>query len=169
MNKINIKNENKVIKYTINMLIINLLLLFSYIFIGLILRKSNMFFRGWINIICFLAGCCIIFLTIIIVNYYLHTIMKKSLFQKGLTVVSTIISIIITPIIIWLMILIAAFNYAPEHSVYEHERNLIVKVRAYGFHHTIVDYYEPVNFIIMKKSNIESEMYDGSYDRYSRG
>ncbi len=49
----------------------------------------------------------------------------------------------------------------------QYDRRLIAKV-SMGFNHSTVYYYEPVNFMIMRKTSILEEMYDGPYDKYDR-
>ena len=60
-----------------------------------------------------------------------------------------------------------AFTYEPEHIIDTEGKKIIAKVVT-SVHHTNVDFYEPVNLFLMKGSNINSEIYNGCYDRYKK-
>lgn len=162
-------SDNKENIFLKSLLFLSIITLFIclYNLINYFLYENNLIFRGWIDKLYFFAGCSFIFLVIIVINFYLYKLMKKSYIQKFLSVLSTMASIFITPILIMWMMFIYAFTSYPEHTVYEHSRYLIAKVST-GFHHSTVSYYEPVNFMIMRKTSIPEEMYDGSYDKYDR-
>ncbi|SCJ60476.1 Uncharacterised protein [uncultured Clostridium sp.] len=142
------------------------------IFIGLytglkfLLNKNSLLLRGWVDNLYYFLVFTFIFLTIIAINYYFNKVMKKSTLQKILTIILIIGSISITPMLLAWMMFIYGFNSVSEHNVYDYNRQLIVQVSSCGFHHMKVEYYDPINFIIMKKSEIADEMYDGAYDRY---
>lgn len=153
---------------SLSLISILIILIFLYNFFKLILYTNDILFRGWVEQLYFLLGWLSVFLPIILINYFLYKVMKKSRSQKVITVLTTVVSVIIIPILLFGMVFAYAFTSFSEHRVYEHNRDLIARVESIGMHHTEVTYYEPINFLVMKKSDIESEMYDGSYDRYDR-
>ncbi|QEK13038.1 hypothetical protein FQB35_12320 [Crassaminicella thermophila] len=159
------KSINKNIAY---IAFINIIVITLYKIVGAIIEKSNLLFRGWVDIVYMINllvfTIIIIVFTNIFLSYKLYSKIKNTIWKDALNV----IFVVIVGIVIMTGYFIFAFSYEPEHIVYEKNQKVIAKVVPLGFHHINVDFYEPVNIFFMRKSNIPSKAYDGSYDIYEK-
>jgi len=150
---------NKIVTY---ILLINIIGITVYNIGGAIALKWDLVFRGWIYILYMINIFFFIATGIVIVNIF----RRSKIYSKVSKIISTVITGIVVFIGCWYVLLTFVFTYSPEHIVYEENQKVIAKVVPFGFHHTRVDFYEPVNIFLMRRSNIPSKTYDGSYDMY---
>lgn len=148
---------------------IDILLIILYNIEKVTLSKNKLIFRGWVDItyqlsIILLIMMCIIFINIclrvlfdlIIKNFSIKNFLKK--LSKGIMIIFIIICFLLGSLNIGL-------HYYPEHTIYIEKKIIIAKVGP-SFLYTTVNFYEPVNLFLMKRSAIPSETYEGGYDKY---
>ncbi|MBM7868723.1 hypothetical protein JOC70_000192 [Clostridium pascui] len=164
--------KGKVFKYMAYIAIINIVLIILYLTSRIVINKWHLALRGWVGILYMTNIIVLAVISIMFINKLLslnlYSKIKNAVMQKTIKVISLVITAIIIISTCLYGLLLFSFTYAPEHVVYHDSQKVIAKVSSYGFHHSRVDFYEPINLFFMRKSNIESEIYDGSYDRYKK-
>lgn len=164
--------KSKVFKYTPYTAILNIVLIILYLISRSVINKWDLVLRGWVDILYMASIIALAVISIIFINTLLflnlYPKIRNAVTQKTIKVISLVITTIIIISTCLYGLLLFSFTYAPEHVVYYESQKVIAKVSPYGFHYSKVDFYEPINLFFMKKSNIESEIYDGSYDRYKK-
>ncbi|MCY6354331.1 hypothetical protein [Clostridium sp. ZS2-4] len=162
--------KKRVNKNSVYIVLINIIIIISYKIGNTIVAKLDLLFRGWIDILYMINVLSFIITIIVSINIFLcskeYSKIKDSIIKNALKIISSIVTAIIVTICCVEGLFILAFFYEPEHIIYEQNQKVIAKVVPHGFHHTQIDFYEPVNIFLMRKSNIPSKIYDGSYDIY---
>jgi hypothetical protein len=140
---------------------INIIIIAAYKIGRTIAAKSDLLFRGWIDNLCMINILILTVMIIVLINIFLcsnlYSKIKDDVTKNAFKAISTLITVVIIFIVCNYGYIAFAFLYAPEHIVYTQDQKLIAKEDRYLFH-TFVNYYEPVNIFLMKKSNVKSEM-----------
>ncbi|WFD09630.1 hypothetical protein [Tepidibacter hydrothermalis] len=163
---------NKNNKLLLICIITEIIIFITYKLLENIGHSRELIFRSWIENTYMFSN---FFLVIaIIVLFWWFLILKTDLKIKNnkLKVLLQTLFAVIFGVAIVLICLYGMFacsySYKTEHLIYKENQNVIARVEPEGFHHTVVNFYIPVNIFFMKESDIESEMYDGSYDKYEQ-
>lgn len=160
------KDKGMTLKWMLIMLGINSAFMYLYRQIRYLLAQNGLILRVWTFNIYYFVYAVNIVLLILIVMYLLSCIMGKSIAHRIFGGIACIITLLLGYFMYFFIMWGYAIDYDHEYEVFEHNRNLIASVGDYGMHHTIITYYEPINFIIMKTTDIENEIYDGCFDDY---
>ena len=164
-----IKNRYK--KITAWIMLANVIFILLYKIIRSIVATRNYLFRGWVDSLFIGNVMFLIILAAISINLFLssklYSKIKNVIMKSSLKIISTIVMLIIVIVCCLGGAIVFMLTYAPEHIIDNGGKRIIAKVGP-SFLDTTVNYYEPVNILLMKKSNIESETYKGGYDRYEK-
>ena len=151
------KKSQKVIKSIIGLSIALDLIFFIA---RAILLNYGILFRNVVLTSVYLNNTILVIAIIINLNI---SIGKRS---KKVVSVTSFISIIILPIILFYMFFIYVFTIDEESVCYQ-EGKKVVAVSAGGLrHHSFVVFYEPINFAMMKSASLDGFSFDGSRDYY---
>ena len=154
MEEIKFYTKNKLIKLILSMIILDILIIIFYK-IGNVLMGATYTYHSWVDVV-YVAICSRI-LTLVVLLLRIKT--NKNCWIKLVLDILLGFTIVIS---LFIGYFIVVFTYTPEHR----DGIYIAQVNAGLGHHTRIDYYEDINIFIMKRANKESEIYDGSYDRY---
>ena len=143
---------------------INIIIIILYNIVSKILEKWDLLFRGWID---FIYTINLLVLPIIVI-VFIYEFLNSKLRNKVLKIIITLI--VTTTIIIYTLygFVFFALSWPQEHIVYEQNQKVIAMVYPIGLHETGIYFYEPVNIFFMRKSNLPSKFYEGSYDIYKK-
>lgn len=149
-------------KIVIYIICANIIAITAYKIGGFIIAKSNLVFRVWIDelyVICMLllSIMIIVFINILLCSK-VYTKIKNINIQDLLKVISTVIMTISIPIVLLCGLFISSFSLGSERIVYKENQKLIARDTADGFDDITVDFFEPLNIFVMKKSNVRSEI-----------
>ncbi|MDU6113290.1 MAG: hypothetical protein E6649_02690 [Paeniclostridium sordellii] len=164
-------NKIKIYIVTFFVILINLSIICLYK-LGLYLTKGKgLVYRSWINEMYAINIIILVIATLIFIGELLR---RKSKIIKSIKDKLEIFNLIYYYIfflaiifILWISLFWISFEFTPEHIVYKDNKKVIAQVNS-CLTKTRVEFFEPINNIFMKKTNIEGICYRGSYDIYDR-
>lgn len=159
-------NKIKIHIVTFFVILINLSIICLYK-LGLYLTKGKgLVYRSWINEMYAINIIILVIATLIFIGELLR---RKSKIIKSIKDKLEIFNLIYYYILFLVIIFILwiSFEFTPEHIVYKENKKVIAQVNS-CLTTTRVEFFEPINNIFMKKTNIEGICYRGSYDIYDR-
>ena len=164
-------NKIKIHIVTFFVILINLSIICLYK-LGLYLTKGKgLVYRSWINEMYAINIIILVIATLIFIGELLR---RKSKILKSIKDKLEIFNLIYYYIlflaiifILWISLFWISFEFTPEHIVYKDNKKVIAQVNS-CLTKTRVEFFEPINNIFMKKTNIEGICYRGSYDIYDR-
>lgn len=142
---------------------INILIEITHFSLSNILSHNEIYFRKVVMDFIYLNRLILIIMLtslgcIIIVKKY-----KENLFKRILCLV---LGIMLSIYIFHIMILSYAFSVESEAFTYRHGTPYIAVTESHGLHNTNIVFYQYINLLMMKPSNVEGFMYKGSYNCY---
>lgn len=152
-------------KYKINKIVIaiNILIEILYLILSKILLYNEIYFRKVVMDFMYLNRLILIIILIRLVVKIILKRYKEIVFKQVLSLISVIV---LSLYIVFIMLMSYAFSVKEEAFAYRQGKEYIAVSEPYGFHHTNIVFYEYINPVMMKTSNIDGFMYDGSFNCY---
>ncbi len=144
-------------------IIINILLEITYLILSKTLIHHNVQLRQWVISAVYLNRFIFV---IVLASLVTSAILKR---YKGNVYVISLHFLILIPTTIFIslsLMFMYAFSVEEEALTYRQGKLYIAVANHIGFHHTEIEFYESVNPIMMKKTDLEGFTYDGSYNYY---
>lgn len=63
-----------------------------------------------------------------------------------------------------LYFIISLLSYQYEKEIIKDDQIMVVRELSYGFHHTEVEFFYPVNYFLLEKTEYSSVIVDGNFD-----
>ncbi|XZH04061.1 hypothetical protein ACSW96_10730 [Clostridium perfringens] len=147
-------------------LIISFLIYIVYLISGNILLNYGMVFRE--SVIEFIAWDKFVF--VIMLNILIiRIIMKRKKIGKEMKLFFTLISFFISAIITFIFVLAPYILISRVESLAYKEGRLVVAASSDGLHDSRISFYEPINSIVMKNSDIEDVHHNAPNNCYYYG
>ncbi|TPE20569.1 ABC transporter permease [Clostridium perfringens] len=147
-------------------LIISFLIYIVYLVSGNILLNYGMEFRE--SVIEFIAWDKFVF--VIMLNILIiRIIMKRKKIEKEMKLFFTLISFFISAIITFIFVLAPYILISRVEALAYKEGRLVVAASSDGLHDSRISFYEPINSIVMKNSDIEDIHHNAPNNCYYYG
>lgn len=144
-------------------LIISFLIYIVYLVSSNILLNYGMEFRE--SVIEFIAWDKFVF--VIMLNILIiRIIMKRKKIGKEMKLFFTIKSFFISAAITFIFVLAPYILISRGETLAYKEGNLLLAVSSSSLHDSLISFYEPINFMVMKKSNIDKVLHNSPRNCY---
>ncbi|MBO3333339.1 hypothetical protein [Clostridium perfringens] len=140
-------------------LIISFLIYIVYLVSSNILLNYGMEFRE--SVIEFIAWDKFVF--VIMLNIL---IMKRKKIGKEMKLFFTLKSFFISAAITFIFVLVPYILISRGETLAYKEGNLLLAVSSSSLHDSLISFYEPINFMVMKKSNIDKVLHNSPRNCY---
>ncbi|EHK2441220.1 hypothetical protein KCL46_001248 [Clostridium perfringens] len=142
---------------------ISFLIYIAYLILSNILLNYGMEFRE--SVIEFIAWDKFVF--VIMLNIVIiRIIMKRKKIGKEMKLFFTLKSFFISAIITFIFVLAPYILISRGETLAYKEGNLLLAVSSSSLHDSLISFYEPINFMVMKKSNIDKVLHNSPRNCY---
>lgn len=135
-------------------------------FCEMLFENTQYVLRGWIINMNLAVLYFIIFLLMVGMIRVVFNFSKKYSKQIRIIVRFIVCSIIIVCFVYYssIYLLISLLSYQYEKEIIKDDQIMVVRELSYGFHHTEVEFFYPVNYFLLEKSEYSSVIVDGNFD-----